>query len=33
MNVGRAFVYMIQQPGGLGKILIGGLLLFVPIIG
>ena len=33
MNMGRAFVYMIQQPGGLGKILIGGLLLFVPIIG
>lgn len=33
MNLGRSFVYMVQQPGGLGKILIGGLLLFLPIIG
>ncbi|HZJ03567.1 MAG TPA: DUF4013 domain-containing protein [Thermoleophilia bacterium] len=33
MDVGRSFTYMLQQPGGLGKILIGGLLMFVPIVG
>ena len=33
MGVGRSFTYMLQQPGGLGKLVIGGLLMFVPIIG
>jgi hypothetical protein len=33
MDVGRSFTYMLQQPGGLVKLIIGGLLMFVPIIG
>ncbi len=33
MDVGRSFTYMLQQPGGVGKLVIGGLLLFVPIFG
>lgn len=33
MDAGRSFTYMLQQPGGLGKLVIGGLLMFVPIIG
>lgn len=33
MDVGRSFTYMLQQPGGFGKLIIGGLLMFVPIIG
>lgn len=33
MDVGRSFTYMLQQPGGIGKLVIGGLLMFLPIIG
>ena len=33
MDVGRSFTYMLQQPGGLAKLIIGGLLMFVPFIG
>ena len=33
MDVGRSFTYMLQQPGGLGKLVIGGLLMFIPVIG
>lgn len=33
MDIGRSFTYMLQQPGGVGKLVIGGLLLFVPIFG
>jgi hypothetical protein len=33
MDVGRSFTYMLQQPGGFGKLIIAGLLLFIPIIG
>src|SRR5665648_965546 len=33
MDVGRSFTYMLQQPGGLVMLIIGGLLMFVPIIG
>ncbi len=33
MDVGRSFTYMLQQPGGFAKLIVGGLLMFVPIIG
>jgi hypothetical protein len=33
MDVGRSFTYMLQQPGGFGKLIVAGLLLFIPIIG
>lgn len=33
MDAGTSFVYMLKQPGGIVKILIGGLLLIIPIFG
>lgn len=33
MDLGRSFTYMLQQPGGVGKLVIGGLLMFIPILG
>lgn len=33
MDVGRSFTYMLKQPGGVGKLIVAGLLLFIPIIG
>jgi hypothetical protein len=33
MDVGTSFTYMLKQPGGIVKILIGGLLLIIPIFG
>lgn len=33
MDFGRSFTYMLRQPGAAAKILIGGLLFLVPIIG
>jgi hypothetical protein len=33
MDVGASFTYMLKQPGGIVKILIGGLLLIIPIFG
>jgi len=33
MDTARSYTYMLKQPGGLGKVLIAGLLLFVPILG
>ncbi len=33
MDVGRSFTYMLQQPGGIGKLVVGGVLMFIPVIG
>ncbi len=33
MDVARSFTYMLKETGGIGKLVIGGLLLFIPIIG
>ncbi len=33
MDFGRSFTYMLKQPGAVSKILIGGLLFLVPVIG
>jgi hypothetical protein len=33
MDAGTSFVYMLKQPGGIVKILIGGILLIIPIFG
>jgi hypothetical protein len=33
MDTARSYTYMLRQPGGLGKLLIAGLLLFVPLLG
>jgi hypothetical protein len=33
VDAGRSFTYMFKQPGGVGKLVVAGLLLFIPILG
>ncbi len=33
MDVGRSFTYMLKQPGGIGKLILGGILMLIPIVG
>ena len=33
MDAGTSFTYMLKQPGGITKLLIGGVLMFIPVLG
>jgi hypothetical protein len=33
VDAGRSYTYMLKQPGGAGKLVIAGLLLFIPLLG